>query len=126
MYFKKIMVSLKKNISKKRKLEEGKLEIFPLDSTIISATTKMMWKLGFHQVKLFSGIRLLIGESGGIIIHFGQDNDNKYGDKTIQETLKNSVVVMDRGLCDLGRVKKLQKEDNRYHLSRFYSKNRID
>lgn len=116
--FKKIILSLKKEVSKKAKLKYRELEIFPLDSTIISITSKLMWKLGFHQVKLFSGINLSTGEPGGIVIHFGQGHDNKYGNETIEATPENAVAVMDRGFCDLQRVKRLQEQYNKYYLLR--------
>jgi putative transposase len=116
--FEELIASLKKQLSKKAKFKQGKLEIFPLDSTIISMTSKLMWKLGFHQVKLFSGINLSTGEPGGIIIHFGQGHDNKYGNETIDATPENGVAVMDRGFCDLQRVNNLQMQDNKYHVLR--------
>ena len=70
--FEGLITFLKKELSRKTTSKQGKLDIFPLDSTIISMTSKLMWSLGFHQVKLFSEINLSTGEPGGIVIHFGQ------------------------------------------------------
>ena len=70
--FEELIAFLKKELSRKTTSKQGKLDIFPLDSTIISMTSKLMWSLGFHQVKLFSEINLSTGEPGGIVIHFGQ------------------------------------------------------
>ncbi|MBE9194486.1 IS4 family transposase [Synechocystis sp. LEGE 06083] len=122
--FREMIFSLKKELSKKKEIKHGELEIFPLDSTIVSITSKLMWNLGFHQVKLFSGINLSTGEPGGIVIHFGQGHDNKYGNETIEETPENGVAVMDRGFCDLKRIKRLQKENSKYHVLRM--KNNIN
>ena len=73
---------------------------------------------GAHQVKLFSGVNLSTGKPGGIVIHFGQGHDNKYGNETIEATPENGVAVMDRGFCDLQRVKNLQMQNNKYHVLR--------
>ncbi|MBE9175416.1 IS4 family transposase [Synechocystis salina LEGE 06155] len=108
MVFEEMIFSLKIELSKKTKLKQGELEILPLDSTIISITSKLMWNLVFHQVKLFSGI----------IIHFGQGHDNKYGNETIAATPENGVGVMNRGFCDLERAEKSQKSNNKYHVLR--------
>jgi putative transposase len=116
--FREIIFSLKKELLKRKETKQGELEIFPLDSTIVSITSKLMWNLGFHQVKVFSGINLSTGVPGGIVIHFGQGHDNKYGNETIEETPENGVAVMDRGFCDLQRIKRLQKENNKYHVLR--------
>jgi IS4 transposase len=94
------------------------LAIFPLDSTIITLTSKLMWEQGFHQVKLFSGINLLNSEVGGITIHFGQGHDSKYGNETIDAIPKNGVGVMDRGFCSLARIEQLLARPDRYFVLR--------
>ena len=116
--FEKLILSLKRTLYSKSKVNPKELMLFPLDSTIISLTSRLMWELGYHQVKLFSGINLSTGEPGGIVIHFGQGHDNKYGHETIAETPGNGVAVMDRGFCDLGRVKKLQEQKDKYFVLR--------
>jgi putative transposase len=73
----------------------------------------------FHpQVKLFSGINLLTAEPGGILIHFGQGHDSKYGEETIAATPKNGVSIMDRGFCKLERIKDLICDRERYFVMR--------
>jgi putative transposase len=78
----------------------------------------LLWKEGYHQVKLFSGINLLTAEPGGILIHFGQGHDSKYGEETIAATPKNGVSVMDRGFCKLARIKELREDKERYFVMR--------
>jgi IS4 transposase len=81
-------------------------------------TSKLLWKEGYHQVKLFSGINLLTAEPGGILIHFGQGHDSKYGEETIAATPKNGVNIMDRGFCKLERIKDLIHDKERYFVLR--------
>lgn len=81
-------------------------------------TSKLLWKEGYHQVKLFSGINLLTAEPGGILIHFGQGHDSKYGEETIAATPKNGVNIMDRGFCKLERIKDLIQDKERYFVLR--------
>ena len=45
---------------------------FPLDSTVITLTSKLLWREKYHQVKLFVGLNSFSSEIGGIKIHFGQ------------------------------------------------------
>jgi putative transposase len=124
--FKKILIDLQQAVKKKKKLDERKKIIFPLDSTVISLTSKLLWQKEMHQVKLFSGINLETGEPGGILIHFGQGHDSKYGDETIAATPENGVAVMDRGFCDLKRIRELQKITGKYFVLRVKNNMKIE
>ncbi len=55
-----------------RKKLNDKYAIFPIDSTTISLTSKLLWSLGYHQVKLFSSLNLQTGatEDKGVIFGF--------------------------------------------------------
>lgn len=92
--------------------------LFPLDSTIISLTSKLLWCQGYHQVKLFCGWNDWTSEVGGVVIHFGQGHDSKYGDKTIQQIPENGIGVMDRGFASIERICQLQQSKNRYYVLR--------
>lgn len=80
--FEDTVVYLNKELRKKKGKEKA-LELFPIDSTIISLTSKLLWQEGWHQVKLFCGINSVTTEMEGIVIHFGQGHDSKEGEKTI-------------------------------------------
>ena len=67
-------------------------------------------------VKLFSGINLTTQSPDGILLHFGQGHDSKYGDETIDATPENGVAVMDRGFCKLKRIKQLQENKNTFFV----------
>ena len=100
--FHNLFFRLRSELNKKKNIDPKALVLFPIDSTIISLTSKLLWKEGYHQVKLFSGINLLTAEPGGILIHFGQGHDSKYGEETIAATPKNGVNIMDSGARSSG------------------------
>jgi putative transposase len=116
--FHNLFISLRKELKKQRNIDTKSLVLFPIDSTIVTLTSKLLWKEGYHQVKLFSGINLLTAEPDGILIHFGQGHDSKYGEETIAATPKNGVSVMDRGFCKLVRIKELIEDKERYFVMR--------
>jgi putative transposase len=116
--FHNLFLKSRNELRKKNNIDSKALVLFPIDSTIISLTSKLLWKEGYHQVKLFSGINLLTAEPDGILIHFGQGHDSKYGEETIAATPKNGVSVMDRGFCKLERIKDLIQDKERYFVMR--------
>jgi len=132
--FHNLFLKLRNELKNKRDINSKDLVLFPIDSTIISLTSKLLWKEGYHllgathaeetsarlhpQVKLFSGINLLTAEPGGILIHFGQGHDSKYGEETIAATPQNGVSIMDRGFCKLERIKDLIQDKERYFVMR--------
>ncbi len=70
------------------------------------------------SVRLFSGINLTTQSPDGILLHFGQGHDSKYGDETIDATPENGISVMDRGFCKLERIKKLQERKDAFFVLR--------
>lgn len=114
--FEKIINKLNKSLVNK-KGKEAAQALFPIDSTIISLTSKLLWTKGWHQVKLFCGINSITTEVGGIVINFGQGHDSKEGKKTIEEIPVNGVGVMDRGFSSNERIRKLlEKKDKHFVL----------
>lgn len=113
-----LFLTLKQKLHKRHKIDAEKLSLFPLDSTIVSLTSKLLWEQGIHQVKLFSGLDLMTNEPGGIVIHFGQGHDSKYGNETIDAVPENGVGVMDRGFFSLARIQYLLNQVNRYFIVR--------
>ena len=114
--FEELIAAAKVELSKRK--QDNELPLFPLDSTIVTLTSKLLWEQGYHQVKLFAGLNSATGEPGGISIHFGQGHDNKYGNETIDATPDNAVGVMDRGFSSLKRIKDLQGREGRYFVLR--------
>lgn len=116
---------LRKDLGRKTGIDLERHHLFPIDSTIVSLTSKLLWQEGYQQVKLFSGIDVSTGEVGGIVIHFGQGHDSKYGNETIKATPKNGVTIMDRGFCDLERIKELKEEKEKYFVLRIKNNNKL-
>lgn len=92
--------------------------LFPLDSTVISLTSKLLWCQGYHQVKLFCGCNNWTNEVGGVVINFGHGHDSKHGEKTIREIPENGVGIMDRGFASITRIRDLQQIKDRYFVLR--------
>jgi len=123
--FEKLFNSLSQELRKKNKKLDKELAIFPLDSTIITLTSKLLWNENIHQVKLFSGLNTLNSDfsvrstvPSGIFIHFGQGHDSKYGEKTIEATPETGVAVMDRGFASLKRIAELLEDEKRFFVLR--------
>lgn len=115
--FEEILIRAIQALRKKKLVSQERL-LFPLDSTIISLTSKLLWCQGYHQVKLFCGLNSWRAEVGGIVIHFGQGHDSKYGNKTIEEIPENGIGIMDRGFSSLSRIRELLKKENPYFVLR--------
>ena len=115
--FEEIIMYVNKKLRKKKGKEKA-LELFPLDSTIISLTSKLLWQEGWHQVKLFCGINSVTKGVEGIVIHFGQGHDSKEGQKTIKEIPSDAVGVMDRGFASMERIKKLKEDQSKHFVLR--------
>jgi putative transposase len=115
--FENILQKVISEVRKNKNNQEYRL-LFPLDSTIITLTSKLLWCQGYHQVKLFCGLNSWTSELGGIVIHFGQGHDSKYGNKTIDEIPENGVGIMDRGFSSILRIKELVLKKNRYFVLR--------
>ncbi len=107
----------------KRKLRQRKGErkarsYFPIDSTILSLTSKLLCSQGYHQVKLFCGLDNWTSETGGIVIHFGQGHDYKYGHQTVNAIPENGVGIMDRGFASCERIRELKEQQNKAFVLR--------
>lgn len=123
--FEKIISDLNRMLVKKKGVNQAKA-LFPIDSTVISLTSKLLWQEGWHQVKLFCGLNSITSEVAGIVIHFGQGHDSKEGQKTINEIPENSVGVMDRGFASLDRIKKLLSSANQHFVLRVKNNMKLD
>ena len=112
-----IINKLREELQRKKGKRKAR-SYFPIDSTIISLTSKLLWSQGYHQVKLFCGLDSWTSEPGGIVIHFGQGHDYKYGDKTIESIPEKTVGIMDRGFASSERIKNLKEKINKAFVLR--------
>ncbi|WP_051020979.1 transposase [Synechococcus sp. PCC 6312] len=84
----------------KRKNTTSKLMLFPIDSTVITLTSKLFWSQGYHQVKLINGFNLTQNVTSECMINFGQENDAKSTEEILTMIPKNAAALMDRGFAD--------------------------
>lgn len=112
-----IINQLKQKLHQKKGKTKAR-SLFPIDSTIITLTSKLLWSQGDHQVKLFCGLDSWTSEVGGIVIHFGQGHDHKYGQETMEKIPKKAVGIMDRGFASCERIKELKEQKNKAFVLR--------
>jgi putative transposase len=100
--FRKIYEQLNQLVPKKahQKLH-NKYAISPIYSTIITLTSKLLWILGHHQVKLFSALNLATGSPDDHLINFGHAHDYNFGSKMMSKLPVNAVRVMELGFAGL-------------------------
>ena len=115
--FEKMLNRGLKKLRKKKGVAKDKI-YFPLDSTVITLTSKLLWREKYHQVKLFAGLNSFTSEIDGIKIYFGQGHDSKEGTETIANIPKNGVGIMDRGFCSKERIRKLSEIKNKFFVMR--------
>ncbi|ALF52035.1 transposase [Nostoc piscinale CENA21] len=94
-----------------------KYAICPIDSTIITLTSKLLWILGFHQVKLFSSLNLATGTPEDNFINFGHNHDYNFGSKMLSNLPTDAVGVMDRGFAGFKFIQELV-QDKKYFVLR--------
>jgi len=73
--------------------------LVPIDSTVISLTSKIFWEEGYHQVKLLNGLNLEQGNPTECPIHFGQGHDARFADSINSTIRENGIGIMDRGFA---------------------------
>jgi putative transposase len=87
-----------RELQKRLKHHQGEFKhLFPLDSTIITLTSKLSWH--YKQVKLTLGLDINEGNIGDESIIFGKTNDHKIGHLVIGTIPENAVGIMDRGFA---------------------------
>jgi len=87
-----------RELQKRLKHHQGEFKhLFPLDSTIITLTSKLFWH--YKQVKLTLGLDINEGNIGDESIIFGKTNDHKIGYLMIGTIPENAIGIMDRGFA---------------------------
>jgi putative transposase len=85
-------------------------EICPIDSTVIILTSKLLWALGYHQVKLFSVFNNDNQTGEHPQVNFGQAHDYKFATQLTENLGEKQVGAMDRGFAALEYLKQLQEQ----------------
>ncbi|MFE1743913.1 transposase, partial [Coleofasciculus sp. H7-2] len=73
--------------------------LIPIDSTVITLTSKLFWEPGYHQVKLLNGVNLTPSNPTECLIHFGQGHDARFAEMVNSMIPEDGVGVMDRGFA---------------------------
>lgn len=73
--------------------------LMPIDSTVITLTSKLFWEQGYHQVKLMNGLNLAQGNLSECLIHFGQGHDARFAEMVNSMIPDNGIGVMDRAFA---------------------------
>lgn len=112
LHTKKIYHQLNKLVQKKayKKLHD-KYAICPIDSTVITLTSKLLWVWGHHQVKLFSSLNLSTGSPEDNLINFGHNHDYKFGSSMMSNLPQDAVGVINRGFAVLNFMQELVQKD---------------
>jgi putative transposase len=92
-------------------------EICPIDSTVVTLTSKLLWQLKYHQVKLFNVFSNTTNVGDEALIHFGSAHDYKFAEEITQTLSSNQVAVMDRGFASLEHLRQLHAQ-NRWFVLR--------
>ena len=96
-YFCRIYVELIAQL--KRQNPAAAPMLFPIDSTVVTLTSKLFWLQGYHQVKLLNGLNLEQGNPSECLINFGQGHDAKFAESVIGMIPESAIGIMDRGFA---------------------------
>jgi putative transposase len=88
--------------------------LFPIDSTVVTLTSKLFWQQGYHQVKLLNGVNLTQGNPSDCVIHFGQGHDAKFADLVLGMIPENGVGIMDRGFASWDFLNQLSQSKTQF------------
>ncbi len=75
----------------RRELPAKQLHPCPIDSTVVSLTSKLLWAQGYHQVKLLTCLESGSGATEGSLINFGYDHDANFVGDMLAAIPKNGV-----------------------------------
>lgn len=88
--------------------------IVPIDSTVITLTSKLFFTQNYHQVKLLNGINIEQGNPTECLIHFGDAHDAHFLDYINSMIPENGVGVMDRGLASWEFLDELSRTNTKF------------
>lgn len=83
--------------------------LFPIDSTSITLTSKLLHEQGWSYVKLFAGVDAEGGAIEGVRIVFGQGHDHRQMGTMVASVPEEAVGVMDRGFASLECLRKTKQ-----------------
>jgi putative transposase len=96
-YFWRIYTELRQKLIRNNPTA-GKM-LFPIDSTVVSLTSKLFYQQGQYQVKLLNGVNVSQGYVSECLIDFGQGHKAKFSDYILGMIPENGIGIMDRGFA---------------------------
>lgn len=125
-YFLRIYEKLAHQVQNKK--FQDKYSICPIDSTVITLTSKLLWSQNFHQVKLISNFNLSQEINLENLINFGDEHDYNYGNEMIESLPENGIAVMDRGFASLKIIAEANRKNKFFviRISQNYKLSLID
>jgi len=98
----------------KSKHSNSELMLFPIDSTVITLTSKLFHAQNYHQVKLLNGFNLTQNVTSECVINFGQENDAKFTEQILTMIPDNAVAITDRGFASWTFVEEMSQLKHRF------------
>jgi len=93
-YFRRIYTELRQQLIRNNPTS-GKM-LFPIDSTVVSLTSKLFWMQEQHQVKLLNGVNASQGYVSECLVDFGQGHDAKFTYYIPSMIPEDGIDIMDR------------------------------
>lgn len=75
------------------------LVLFPVDSTVITLTSHLFWRDGYHPIKLLNGFSATENLTSEAVISLGDRHDLSFREEVIEMIPDNAVAIMDRGFA---------------------------
>lgn len=113
--FLEIYEKLVRRVNQNKPTDE--IRFVPIDATIITLTSKLLWGQGFTEVKLISGLDLDSEGTTDNIVNFGKKHDINFGPELVASLPPKAVAIMDRGFASLGFMAQMERE-NKYFIVR--------
>jgi putative transposase len=98
----------------KSKHSNSELMLFPIDSTVITLTSKLFHAQNYHQVKLLNGFNLTQNVTSECVINFGQEHDAKFTEQILTMIPDNAVAITDRGFASWTFVEEMSQLKHRF------------
>lgn len=98
----------------KRQNAAAAMMLMPIDSTVVTLTSKLFWAQDYHQVKLLNGINLTQSNPSECLIHFGQGHDAKFAESVMGMIPDGAVGVMDRGFASWDFLDQMSQSETRF------------
>lgn len=103
-----------------KRVRQGKVaqsyQLCPLDSTVITLTSKLFWLQQYHQVKLFTCWNETNGSTSSCVINFNGNHDSQFAEVMMTVIPQNGIGIFDRGFASIDFIDQLCQTDTLFVL----------